>query len=87
MKLFLCKVIFNLLKRIILVAEDTEDKSCLVILFLGNYIDKDKIIFSRENDYILTKDIWSPFTSYQCPNLKDKPKIFIFQVRGNFFMY
>lgn len=52
-----------------------------MIFFLDVYKEEDKLILHDEwNDYLTIRDIWINFTGYKCPNLRNKPKIFIFQV-------
>ncbi|KAF5287191.1 hypothetical protein FQA39_LY16010 [Lamprigera yunnana] len=62
---------------------DNEDKSCLIIFFLGMVEKGDKFLMDEEDEEFVTlKDIWTKFTSDSCISFRNKPKIFIFQVRA-----
>lgn len=53
--------------------------NCLILIFLthGN-VDNELEVFDAK---IHTEEIWNPFAT--CDYLKDKPKLFIFQVKYN----
>lgn len=60
---------------------EQENVSCLLLFFFGQVKRDDVFQMCDDNSKIPTSDIWSEFTSYNCPELKNIPKAFIFNVR------
>ncbi|KAB0791991.1 hypothetical protein PPYR_13952 [Photinus pyralis] len=59
---------------------DHKEKSCLIIFFLGMAEEEGKLELDEDPDSsIELRDVWTKFTSNNCPSLRNKPKIFIFQ--------
>ncbi|KAF2881841.1 hypothetical protein ILUMI_24342 [Ignelater luminosus] len=74
--------VMNTIKKI--AEKNHTDETCLIVVFLGNVFQEDRILPDDEkapniNNTISIKDVWTPFTSDNCPSLKYKPKVFIFQ--------
>ena len=58
--------------------EDHTDRDCLLIAVL-THGDDGGIIYARDRGY-KAENLWSKFTSDQCPTLAGKPKLFFIQV-------
>ncbi|KAF2881840.1 hypothetical protein ILUMI_24341 [Ignelater luminosus] len=74
--------VINTIKKI--AEKNHTDETCLIVVFLGNVFQENRILPDDEkapniNNTISIKDVWTPFTSDNCPSLKYKPKVFIFQ--------
>ncbi|KAK4873488.1 hypothetical protein RN001_015517 [Aquatica leii] len=59
--------------------ENNEDKTCLIMFFLGTIEKEDKFYLDDDKNFIVLKDVWLNFTADNCPTLRNKPKVFVFQ--------
>ncbi|XP_044761373.1 uncharacterized protein LOC123318717 isoform X2 [Coccinella septempunctata] len=59
------------------IGNEANGKSCLIVLFWGLLRD-DKKFLLRDGSSVKLIEIWSKFVPSNCPFLKDKAKIFIF---------
>ena len=65
--------------------EDHSDADCLIVTVLTH--GKSSEIISAYDCFYQVKELWSPFTADKCLSLAGKPKIFIIQVGGSFFVF
>jgi hypothetical protein len=66
------------------IREEAVNKSALILFFIG-FFDKDGTIFMTNEDdsddgNVEIQFIWNTFSANNCPELKGKPKIYIFSV-------
>ncbi|XP_044269759.1 uncharacterized protein LOC123014617 [Tribolium madens] len=69
------------------IKKESANKSGLFMIFIGYFERKHPngtIAFmnERKNNYLQVKEIWNTFSANNCPELKNKPKIFMFCVSG-----
>nr|XP_023021478.1 uncharacterized protein LOC111509864 [Leptinotarsa decemlineata] len=67
------------------ICEQSDTRSGLVILFSG-YCMKDgclEMFDGKQKRTVAIQEIWKKFNSHNCKSLKNKPKIFIFEVRNS----
>jgi len=65
--------------------EDHSDADCLLVTVLTHGVNSNGL-----NAYDFSYDVeelWLPFTGNECLSLAGKPKIFIIQVGGSFFVF
>lgn len=64
----------------IVAGDDHSKTTCLIIVFYGMVKRSDQFLFEDEGSFITTNEIWQYFTADKCEMLKNKPKLFFFQV-------
>lgn len=67
---------------IVLVKQECDKASGLILLISGSTSVDGSILMNNGSKEVLIsiEKIWNKFYTYQCPELKNKPKIFIFDV-------
>ncbi|EFA01237.1 hypothetical protein TcasGA2_TC000068 [Tribolium castaneum] len=68
------------------IKKESVNKSGLFMIFIGFFERRHPngtiALMNERNDFIQIKDIWNMFSASNCPELKNKPKIFMFCVSG-----